>query len=45
MAKTRIVFQCNECGSSAPKWTGQCPDCNAWNTLTEVIDESGQSKP
>ena len=38
MAKTRVQFQCNECGAIAPKWTGQCPDCNAWNTLTEVIN-------
>jgi DNA repair protein RadA/Sms len=37
MAKTRTQYQCNECGASAPKWTGQCPDCQAWNTLIEVV--------
>ncbi|MDX1519888.1 MAG: AAA family ATPase, partial [Gammaproteobacteria bacterium] len=26
-----------------PKWSGQCPDCNAWNTLTEVPAESSVS--
>jgi DNA repair protein RadA/Sms len=44
MAKTKVQFQCNECGAFAPKWTGQCPDCNAWNTLTEVIAETTSGK-
>ncbi len=44
MAKTRVQFQCNECGAAAPKWTGQCPDCNAWNTLIEVIAETASGK-
>ena len=44
MVKTRVQFQCNECGAIAPKWTGQCPDCNAWNTLTEVIAETASGK-
>ena len=44
MVKTRVQFQCNECGAIAPKWTGQCPDCNAWNTLTEVIAETTSGK-
>ena len=40
MAKTKVQYQCNECGAIAPKWVGQCPDCNAWNTLMEIIAES-----
>ena len=44
MAKSRIQYQCSECGTSLPKWTGQCPDCNAWNTLTEVLAESTVSR-
>ena len=36
MAKPRVQYQCNECGSSTGKWGGQCPDCNAWNSLIEV---------
>lgn len=40
MAKAKVRFQCNECGAVTPKWVGQCPDCNAWNTLMEVIAES-----
>ena len=41
MAKVKTQFQCNECGGVSPKWTGQCPDCQAWNTLAEVIIEAG----
>ncbi|MBI2970075.1 MAG: DNA repair protein RadA, partial [Gammaproteobacteria bacterium] len=36
MAKSRTHFQCNECGASAGKWTGQCAECGAWNTLVET---------
>ncbi|MBM2830024.1 MAG: repair protein RadA, partial [Gammaproteobacteria bacterium] len=39
MAKAKLQYQCSECGATAPKWVGQCPDCNAWNTLIEVIAE------
>lgn len=32
----RSVFACTACGAQAPKWSGQCPDCGAWNTLVET---------
>ena len=34
--KTKSAYVCNDCGSDYRKWQGQCSDCNAWNTLTEV---------
>lgn len=37
MAKNKIAYACSDCGSEQPKWAGQCPDCGAWNSLTEVI--------
>lgn len=37
MAKNKIAYACGECGAEQPKWAGQCPDCGAWNSLTEVI--------
>ncbi|MFL6621197.1 MAG: DNA repair protein RadA [Sulfurifustis sp.] len=40
MAKGRTVFTCSECGGVSTKWVGQCPSCNAWNTLTETVVES-----
>lgn len=36
MAKSKTVYSCTECGGQAPKWSGQCADCGAWNTLVEV---------
>jgi DNA repair protein RadA/Sms len=36
MAKVKSQYTCNECGCLSPKWAGQCSDCGAWNTLTEV---------
>ena len=37
--KARTRYQCNECGAVTPKWTGQCADCSAWNTLSEETVE------
>ncbi len=37
MAKAKTVYSCTECGGSAPKWQGQCPQCGAWNTLVETV--------
>jgi len=39
MARPKIQFQCNTCGGISPKWTGQCPECQAWNSLTETVIE------
>lgn len=36
MAKARRVFVCEACGADSPRWVGQCPECGAWNTLTET---------
>ena len=36
MAKAKVMYSCTECGAKAPKWTGQCIDCGAWNSLTEI---------
>ena len=35
MTKLKSIFACNDCGAQAPKWTGQCPSCGAWNSLIE----------
>ncbi len=37
MAKAKTVYSCTECGGQSPKWQGQCPQCNAWNTLVESV--------
>lgn len=37
MAKSRTIFFCSNCGASAPKWLGKCPQCNEWNTYQEEL--------
>ncbi|MGV8992375.1 MAG: DNA repair protein RadA [Thiobacillus sp.] len=44
MAKTKTIYTCTECGGALPKWQGQCPHCNAWNTLVETIAESAKPR-
>jgi DNA repair protein RadA/Sms len=39
MAKPKSVYSCTECGGQTLKWQGQCPHCQAWNTLMETIAE------
>jgi DNA repair protein RadA/Sms len=34
--KTKSAFVCNECGADYKKWQGQCTECGAWNSLSEV---------
>ena len=41
MTKTHYV--CRECGATSAKWLGQCPSCNAWNTLDEARLERAQA--
>jgi len=35
LAKKSTQFNCQECGASHRKWSGQCDSCGAWNTLIE----------
>ncbi|PLX72658.1 MAG: DNA repair protein RadA [Azoarcus sp.] len=41
MAKAKSAYVCSECGAQTPRWQGQCPQCQAWNTLTETVLERG----
>ena len=43
MAKVKTIYSCTECGGQSLKWQGQCPHCNAWNTLVETIAETASS--
>jgi DNA repair protein RadA/Sms len=35
MPKSTITFVCTDCGGESLRWAGQCPHCQAWNTLQE----------
>jgi DNA repair protein RadA/Sms len=38
--KARSIYVCNACGTRQSKWAGQCPDCGAWNSLTETTEST-----
>ncbi|HRW58625.1 MAG TPA: DNA repair protein RadA [Chlamydiales bacterium] len=33
--KSKIVWECIECGHEQQKWAGSCPSCSQWNTFVE----------
>jgi len=44
VAKAKTIYTCNACGAQLNKWAGQCPDCEAWNTMVETVAQpSGKS--
>ncbi|WP_141453482.1 DNA repair protein RadA [Pseudoxanthomonas sp. z9] len=45
MGKARTTYVCNECGAEFSKWQGQCGECNAWNTLTQIALEAAAGPP
>ncbi len=36
MAKAKTAYVCTDCGADYMRWLGQCTECKAWNTITEV---------
>jgi DNA repair protein RadA/Sms len=35
MPRAKILYQCQSCGYTSPKWLGRCPDCGVWNSFVE----------
>ena len=35
--KQKSQFVCRDCGAISMRWAGQCADCNAWNSIEEVL--------
>jgi DNA repair protein RadA/Sms len=44
MAKSKELFVCQNCGSAAPKWQGQCAACGEWNTLVAELATANPRK-
>jgi DNA repair protein RadA/Sms len=34
--RDRPAYRCDECGNTAAKWLGRCPECQAWGSLLEI---------
>jgi len=47
VAKVKSIYQCQECGATSSQWVGQCPGCQAWNTLVESVQvpEPAKGRP
>src|ERR671921_2938142 len=39
MAKPKMRYTCQACGSVSHRWQGQCADCAEWNTLVQESAE------
>jgi DNA repair protein RadA/Sms len=37
MSKAKLQYHCTACGGLHTKWSGQCGECGAWNTLEESL--------
>jgi len=44
VAKSKIQFECSNCGYDSPKWMGSCPSCNEWHTFEEIEKKSSAKK-
>jgi DNA repair protein RadA/Sms len=38
MTKVKSSYGCSECGAISHKWSGQCLECEAWNSVHEIIN-------
>jgi DNA repair protein RadA/Sms len=36
MAKKKILFECQHCGLTTPKWMGKCTSCGTWDSFVEL---------
>jgi DNA repair protein RadA/Sms len=45
MARPRTQYVCGNCGARTPQWQGQCPACEAWNTLEVAASSLGNRGP
>ena len=36
MAKKKILFECQHCGLTTPKWMGKCTNCGTWDSFIEL---------
>lgn len=43
MAKPKSIYVCQNCGTKAAKWIGNCPACKEWNTYVEELEHQVKS--
>ena len=35
--KVTIIYMCQQCGYTSPKWLGKCSECGSWNSMVEEV--------
>lgn len=48
MAKKKngsIIYKCNSCDYTQPRWLGRCPECGEWNSFVECIADDNSRSP
>lgn len=46
MAKKKgvLIYKCNSCGNTQPRWLGRCPECSEWNSFEECLINPSEKK-
>ena len=44
MKGLKTVYICSECEYKTAKWLGKCPNCGAWNSFTEDVEEAAPAQ-
>ncbi|MBQ7172831.1 MAG: DNA repair protein RadA [Clostridia bacterium] len=40
MKGLKTIYVCSECQYKTSKWMGKCPNCDAWNSFVEDVEEA-----
>jgi DNA repair protein RadA/Sms len=43
-SRAKTAYVCAECGAEHNKWQGQCGECGAWNSLSEIVLDSAAAQ-
>ncbi len=43
MAEKKLIYRCQQCGYTSPKWMGRCPECQIWDSFSEEVALSGRA--
>lgn len=44
MSKIKTIFICSNCGWESLKWLGKCPECGAWSSFVEEVQETAKKR-
>ncbi len=40
MAKNKkVLFECQHCGMTSPRWIGKCTNCGSWDSMIELTEQ------